>query len=74
MALEPSPDYRVLRPMVGRDHFAEPEGETKIGIILDTDTTGLDLRADTVFELAMLGFEYDAQDQCVRYRQISVVQ
>lgn len=65
-ALDSSPDYRVLRRIVSRDRYAEPEGETKIGIILDTETTGLDPRTDAVIELAMLSFEYDARDQVCR--------
>ena len=62
-ALATSPDYRVLRRVVGRDEFATPVGETKIGIILDTETTGLDPRADQIIELAMLSFEYDERGQ-----------
>ena len=65
-SLERSPDYRVLRRVISRDEFTEPEGETKVGIILDTETTGLDPRTDTVIELAMLSFEYDARGQVCR--------
>ncbi len=65
-ALECNPDYRVLRRVVSHDEFAKPVGETKIGIILDTETTGLDPRTDQVIELAMLAFEYDGRDQACR--------
>lgn len=65
-ALERSPNHRVQRRMVSRDHFADPEGDTRVGIILDTETTGLDPRIDTVIELAMLTFEYDSLDRVCR--------
>lgn len=65
-ALEHSPDHRVLRRMVSRDHFTDPDGDTKVGIILDTETTGLDPRTDQVIELAMLAFEYDTRSQVCR--------
>lgn len=66
VALEHNADYRILRRVISRDHFPEPVGETKIGIILDTETTGLDPRTDTVIELAMLSFEYHARGQVCR--------
>ena len=37
--LERSPDHRVLRRVTVRDVFAAPEGETRLGVLLDTETT-----------------------------------
>jgi len=64
--LERSPDYRVLRRMVARDVFAEPAGETKLGVLLDTETTGLDPSVDAVIELAMIAFTFDGAGQVCR--------
>lgn len=60
--LEESPDYRVLRRLVPRTLFHEmPEPGLCRGIILDTETTGMDLSQDEVIELGMVLFSYDAQ-------------
>lgn len=64
--LERDPDYRVLRRVKTRDVFADPVGDTKIGVLLDTETTGLDPREDQVIELAMIVFEYDDRGQVCR--------
>jgi DNA polymerase-3 subunit epsilon len=51
-ALSRSTDYRVLRRLVPRTTFTPSVGEsTKTGILLDTETTGLDSRKDEVIEL-----------------------
>lgn len=64
--LEQSPDYRVLRRVIPRDIYADPIGETRTGIILDTETTGLNRRDDQVIELAMLAFSFDAENRVCR--------
>jgi len=54
-ALSRSTDYRVLRRVVPRTTFTPSVGEgTKTGILLDTETTGLDPRKDEVIELGMV--------------------
>jgi DNA polymerase-3 subunit epsilon len=58
----------VLRRVQGRDVFAAPVRETKLGVLLDTETTGLDPRKDKVIELAMIAFEFDERGQVCRVR------
>ncbi|KRR25270.1 DNA polymerase III subunit epsilon [Bradyrhizobium lablabi] len=58
-ALGRSADYRVLRRLVPRAEFAVTNGQTtKTGILLDTETTGLDHRKDEIIELGMVKFDY----------------
>ncbi|HTF70168.1 MAG TPA: 3'-5' exonuclease [Edaphobacter sp.] len=57
--LEKSPDYRVLRRLVSRTEFTPKNGQsTKIGILLDVETTGLDTSKHEVIELGMVKFAY----------------
>jgi DNA polymerase-3 subunit epsilon len=54
-ALGRSADYRVLRRLVPRTEFASTSGQaTKTGILLDTETTGLDHSKDEIIELGMV--------------------
>jgi DNA polymerase-3 subunit epsilon len=56
-ALEPSENYRVLRRLEGRGQFTrETPANPFVGIILDTETTGMMPRADEVIEFGMLKF------------------
>ncbi len=59
--LEQHPDYRVLRRLVpGRVFNTPAPGQTlRKGIVLDTETTGLNVGSDRVIELGMLAFEFD---------------
>jgi DNA polymerase III subunit epsilon len=62
--LAKSPDYRVLRKLVPRDEFAACEGQdTKTGILLDVETTGLNTSQDEIIELAMVKFTYLPDDR-----------
>jgi DNA polymerase-3 subunit epsilon len=60
--LEQHPDFKILRRLPIREVFFSPAGEAKIkkGIVLDTETTGMQLDSDRVIELGMLLFEFDA--------------
>ena len=58
-ALEETGDYRIVRKLQQVERYTEPDGEPiQLGLILDTETTGLDAQADDVIELGMVLFEY----------------
>lgn len=68
-ALSRSADYRVLRRLVPRIPSAPVAGqETRIGILLDTETTGLDHARDEVIELGMVKFDYTPDGRIVGVR------
>jgi len=65
--LEQSPDFKVLRRLQPRDVFSHRSCEQpQTGIVLDTETTGLDLDKAEVIELAMLKFEYSPDGEILR--------
>jgi DNA polymerase-3 subunit epsilon len=58
-ALEETGEYRIIRRLQSVGRYAEPDGEpTQLGLILDTETTGLDPQVHDVIELGMVLFEY----------------
>ncbi|WP_286965189.1 3'-5' exonuclease [Methylobacterium sp.] len=59
IALQSSPNYRVLRKLERRGLYEWPLPEhAKIGLIVDVETTGLDVSVDEVIELGMLRFAF----------------
>lgn len=58
-----SPDHRVIRrvPAPARWSLSPARGETRQGVIVDCETTGLDHDTDEVIELALLPFEYERE-------------
>ncbi|BAL23673.1 3'-5' exonuclease [Azoarcus sp. KH32C] len=62
-ALERHPDYRVLRRLQPRAKYGVPDEFSYVanGVLVDTETTGLNPEKDEVIELGMLRFSYDAE-------------
>ncbi len=59
VALEASGDYRVLRRLGPRLPLVVPEGtETRLGIVIDLETTGLDSKTNEIIELGMIPFTF----------------
>jgi DNA polymerase III subunit epsilon len=66
-----SPDYRVLRRLTPRKEFVSCEGQpTRIGILIDVETTGLNTAQDEIIELAMVKFEYLADDRIAKITEV----
>jgi len=57
-ALEQSDDYRVLRRLISRAISKPPAEGSKIGVLVDFETTGLDTSQDEVIEIGMVKFCY----------------
>jgi len=60
--LSAHPDFRVLRRLCAVDRFyAEPpQGQMRVGVAIDVETTGLDQESDRIIELAVQRFRFDA--------------
>lgn len=60
-ALDQHPDYKVLRRLVTKKEFhpTAPGQVLQRGVVLDTETTGLNVEEDQVIELGMIVFEFD---------------
>ena len=67
--LSRSPDYRVLRRLVPRPAAQPTIGQDcRTGILLDTETTGLDHAKDEIIELGMVKFDYTPDGRIVGVR------
>ena len=59
-ALEAHPDYRVMRRLVPRLQWPEPQAQRLCTVVvLDTETTGLDASKEKIIELALLKVQVD---------------
>lgn len=59
--LDQHPDYKVLRRLVTKHEFhpTTPGQVLQRGVVLDTETTGLNVEEGQVIELGMIVFEFD---------------
>jgi len=59
-ALEAAGDYKVLRRLKPRNVFesANKNDQLRIGVLVDLETTGLDVASDEVIEVGMVKFAY----------------
>lgn len=65
------PDYRVLRRITPRTAVAEPvSGNVALGVVVDTETTGISPERDAIIELGMVLFEFDPNTGTI-YRVIA---
>jgi len=60
--LDNHPDYKVIRRISARQFFAENDGRALLtGVVVDTETTGINPDQDAIIELGMVLFEFDPQ-------------
>lgn len=57
-ALEASGEYRIVRRLEPCPTLPAPPADTRLGLVVDVETTGSDVRGDEVIELAMVRFAY----------------
>ena len=57
--LEETGDFKVLRRVIPRAYINKPDGsETRRGLYVDVETTGLSTMNDEIIELGMVPFDY----------------
>lgn len=58
--LAADPRFRVLRCLQPRDSYSvPPQGPVRRGLVVDTETTGLDATNDRIVEIGMVAFDFD---------------
>jgi DNA polymerase III subunit epsilon len=62
--LEATGDYKVLRRLIPQQPTTTPaDRDSKLGIIVDFETTGLDAAKDEILEVSMVKFRYSSSGQ-----------
>jgi DNA polymerase-3 subunit epsilon len=62
LLLDSHPDYKVIQRIQPRAAFAPNDGRALLrGVVIDTETTGLDPDKDKIIELGMILFEFDPE-------------
>ncbi|MCX7193933.1 MAG: 3'-5' exonuclease [Proteobacteria bacterium] len=60
--LDAHPDFKLIRRILPRTVFNEHQGQKlSRGVVVDTETTGVDPDKDAIIELGMILFEFDPQ-------------
>lgn len=60
--LDAHPDYKLIRRITPRSAFADNQGRVlSRGVVVDTETTGVDPGKDMIIELGMVLFEFDPE-------------
>ena len=60
ITLTSDPDYKVIRRLKARKELApEPNRPLAKGVVIDTETTGLDPYTCKIIEIGLVAFEYD---------------
>ena len=56
------PDYKLIRRISPRSEFIQSDGrQLSRGVVVDTETTGINPDKDAIIELGMVLFEFDAE-------------
>ncbi len=61
--LEASGEYRVVRKLTTRAPLPSPPPGSRLGLVVDVETTGMHVRGDEVIELAMVRFAYSPEGE-----------
>jgi DNA polymerase III subunit epsilon len=60
--LDAHPDYKIIRKILPRAAFARSDGRAlSRGVVVDTETTGINPDKEAIIELGMVLFEFDPQ-------------
>lgn len=65
--LEATGNYKIIKRFTPVDRYHEADGlDTKIGLYLDSETTGIDAASDKLIEVAMVPFEFHPSGKIYR--------